>query len=79
MVLSFVSSVCKFLWSGNPHKAFVLDFKLACIRKQGESWSYDYDWWSRGGADLELAIKFWFHLRRSGGSKESIRRVVVNF
>ena len=38
--------------------AFVIDFKLACVRKQGESWSQDYDWWSRGGADLELAVKF---------------------
>lgn len=42
----------------NPHMAFVIDFKLACVRKQGESWSQDYDWWSRGGADLELAVKF---------------------
>jgi len=40
--------------------AFVIDFKLACVRKQGESWSQDYDWWRRGGADLELVVKFWF-------------------
>lgn len=57
--------------------AFVIDFKLACIRKQGESWSQDYDWWSRGGADLELAVKVWFRLLRSGGSRKSIRVVVI--
>ena len=57
--------------------AFVIDFKLACIRKQGESWSQDYDWWSRGAADLELAVKFWFRFLRSGGSRESIRVVVI--